>query len=206
MMPMLASADVTLVSAPGVDIVAVNGVSVESGSFFSNQSRIQLDNGQHQIVAEYVAEIEESADDYHLEKSDTFVLLFNAEDTSLSLAAPAINSRYDLQTFNQGQQWKLTRADGSSVELSIGKLEKEGFQLGRDYEKELKRFNHTDAKAALPLLAMETHSFQSSGVPIKSYETGVTDQKMAGKMLQFWYERSDKNTRDKFKSWIKTSH
>jgi len=204
-MPTLASADVILIPAPGVDIVAVNGVSVESNSFFSDTSRIQLDNGQHQIVAEYVAEIEESADDYLLEKSDTFVLLFNANDTTLNLSAPAVSSQYALQTFNQGNQWQLTRTDGTPVEFTTGKLEKEGFQLGRDYEKELKRFNHTQAKAALPALATDTHSFQSSGASIHSSETGITDQKMAGEMLQFWYERADQNTRDKFKSWIKTS-
>ncbi|MBV0932861.1 YccT family protein [Marinobacterium weihaiense] len=201
-----AAAEVVVVPETGVEIMAVNGVAIESDSFFSNTARLELENGKHQVVVEYLAEIEDSADDFLLERSDTFVLLFEAKDVQLNIAAPQIDSHYDLKAFNRDPQWQLKTAAGQTVAYQVDTLEKEGFQLGRDYAEELQRFNQTAAKAALPSLTHATHSFATEVAPATAADIQSTDQKMAGEMLQFWYERADENTRDKFKSWIKTSH
>jgi len=200
-----AMADIEFSAGEGVSILAVNGKAVDQATLFSGTPDISAPNGKTQILAEYTAEISRSADDYLLEKSDTFVITLSASDIHIRVSAPEITSRYDLKKFNTSAQWKLTDANGNSVPYVSGKLEKEGFQLARDYENELRIFNSSQNQAALPELNMETHNF-NTGVSVKpSQEATGTDQKMVGQMLQFWYEQANKETRNKFKSWIKSS-
>lgn len=203
--PAATLADIELNPANGVGILAINGKPVESGTLFSGAPELKLANGKAQIVAEYTAEIIESADDYVLEKTDTFVLTFEARDTTVSIQAPEISSRYDLKAFNETGNWRLLDTQGNTLPFTFGKLEKEGFQLGRDYEKELKKFNSSGSSAALNSLAIETHSFQNTSQPYTAADNAHPDQKMVGQMLQFWFEQANEETKNKFKSWIKTS-
>ncbi len=204
--PSLSFADIEINPASGVDILAINGKAIESESFFSGTPELRIENGKTQIVAEYTAEIVESADDYIIEKSDTFVLTFEAINTTISVQAPEISSQYELKAFNRKGNWKLLDAQGNSISYTFGKLEKSGFQLDRDYEKELKAFNRSNADAALGSLTVETHSFQNSAPAYQPEGNAHPDQKMVGKMLQFWYEQASTETKNKFKSWIETSH
>ncbi|GAA0700837.1 hypothetical protein GCM10009104_32410 [Marinobacterium maritimum] len=204
--PALSFAEIEISPANGVDILAINGKPVESETFFSGTPELKIQNGKAQIVAEYTAEIVESADDYILENSDTFVLTFEASDTTIRVQAPQISSQYALNEFNKQGNWKLLDAQGNSISYSLGKLEKEGFQLDRDYEKELKKFNRSNAEAALGSLTVETHSFQNSAPAYQPEGNAHPDQVMVGKMLQFWYEQANTETKNKFKSWIETSH
>jgi uncharacterized protein YccT (UPF0319 family) len=205
-MPSITWADIKISAGSGVNILAVNGKAIDQGTLFSKSTDITAENGSSQIVAEYTAEIKHSADDYTLEKSDTFVISFTANDTIVSVHAPEISSRYALKTFNEAGNWRLQKTDGKSIPFNFGKLEKEGFQLGRDYEKELKVFNSSSAKAAMASLNTESHSF-NTGTPAQPVSNGIhADQKMVGQMLQFWYEQAGTETRNKFKSWIESSH
>ncbi len=204
--PAISFAEIEINPASGVDIIAINGKAIESEGFFSGMPELRVENGKTQIVAEYTAEITESADDYSIESTDTFVLSFEAADTTVSVQAPDISSQYDLKAFNKKGNWQLLDARGNPISYSIGKLEKEGFQLDRDYEKELKVFNRSNAEAALGSLTFETHSFHNSAPVYQPEGNAHPDQKMVGKMLQFWYEQANSETKNKFKSWIETSH
>jgi len=202
--PSMVLADIKISAAEGVSILAVNGKAIDQGTLFSDSPEITAENGRSQIVAEYTAEITQSADDYTLEKSDTFVISFTASDTTISVHAPEISSRYGLKAFNESGNWRLQNTDGKFIPFDFGKLDKEGFQLARDYEKELKAFNSSSAKAAMASLNNETHSF-NQGTPVQPVSNGThADQKMVGQMLQFWYEQASTETRNKFKSWIKS--
>lgn len=204
-MPSMVFADIKIAAGSGVNILAVNGKAIDQGTLFSDSPDITAENGRSQIVAEYTAEITQSADDYILEKSDTFVISFTANDTTVSVHAPEISNRYGLKAFNESGNWRLQNTDGKSIPFDFGKLEKEGFQLARDYEKELKAFNSSSAGAAMASLNTETHNF-NKGTPAQPVSSGIhADQKMVGQMLQFWYEQASTETRNKFKSWIKSS-
>lgn len=203
--PTLSLAEIKINPSNGVDIIAINGKPVESETFFSGLPQLKIANGKAQIVAEYTAEIVESADDYILEKSDTFVITFDASDTTVTVRAPEISSQYDLKAFNREGNWQLLDNQGRSISYHVGKLEKEGFQLDRDIEKELKVFNRTNADAALGSLTVETHNFHNNTPSHQPADNSHPDQKMVGKMLQFWFEQANEETRNKFKSWIETS-
>lgn len=204
--PSLVFGDITVQLNQGTNVVAVNGQAVEQVNLFDGVGSLTLNNGKNQLVVEYTAEIEESADDFILETSETYVLLFEAEDTAITLTTPEISSQYELKKFNRSPQWQLIDSQGKSLPYTADILKKEGFQLARNYETELKAFNQSNSRAAAPELQIERHAFQQK--PSSGYATAKpenTDQKMVGQMLQFWYQQADRNTQDKFKSWIKTS-
>lgn len=205
LMPTFAMADIHFSAGEGVRILALNGKAVDQGTLFSAASELSAPNGKAQLVVEYTAEISRSADDYLLESSDTFVITLAAADTRVRISAPEITSQYDLKAFNRSGQWQLQDETGKTLPFVFGKLEKEGFQLGRNYESELKAFNASRAKAALPELNIETHNFDhgSSDNPLSYSDTA--DQKMVGQMLQYWYEKASPETRNKFKRWIESS-
>ncbi|MET3999819.1 DUF2057 domain-containing protein [Marinobacterium sp. MBR-109] len=202
--PSISHAEIKLSTGEGVNILAINGKAIDQGTLFSGAPELKADNGKTQIVAEYTAEISDSADDYRLENSDTFVITFSAANTTVQVHAPEISSAYDLKAFNESGEWTLQDKDGHSISFDYGKLEKEGFQLSRDYESELKKFNNTQSDAAMISLNHETHSF-NKGTPAQSVSNSINpDQKMVGQMLQFWYEQASTETQNKFKSWIKS--
>ncbi|MBA4502599.1 YccT family protein [Marinobacterium marinum] len=202
--PAVSFADIEIKPSNGVGILAINGKAVETKTFFSDLPELKAKNGTTQIVVEYTAEITESADDYVLEDSDTFVLTFKAADTTVRVQAPEISNRYDLKSFNRNADWRLLDDRGNPLSFTWGKLEKEGFQLGRDYEKELEEFNSTDTQAAVKSLNTETHSFNKS-VPTSQPPSNVhPDQKMVGQMLEYWYEQASDETKNNFKNWLET--
>jgi len=204
LMPAIAMADIHFSAGEGVRILALNGKAVDQGTLFSGASELSAPNGKAQLVVEYTAEINRSADDYLLESSDTFVITLAAADTRVQISAPEITNQYDLKAFNRSGQWQLQDETGTPLPFVFGKLNKEGFQLGRNYESELKSFNASQDKAALPELNSETHKFHNkSPVPPLS-DSGMTDQKMVGQMLQYWYEKAGPETRNNFKRWIES--
>lgn len=206
LLPSISLADINISAGDGVKILAINGEAIDAGTFFSAAPELTAHNGKAQIVAEYTAEITESADEYQLEKSDTFVLTFTAENTAIRIHAPEISNRYSLKAFNSTGNWQLQDAAGKSVPFVFGKLEKEGFQLVRDYEKEVKEFNNSTADAAVSELNIETHSFNQGRATYPAESNFHPDQKMVGQMLQYWYEQANTETRNKFKSWTESSH
>lgn len=204
--PSVVFGDVTIKLNQGTDILAVNGKAVERSSLFDSTGSLRLENGKNQIVVEYTAEIEESSDDSILETSESYVLLFEAKDTEIKLQTPKITNHYDLKKFNQSPQWMLVDSQGRTLPYQSGILKKEGFQLARDYTAELMKFNQSGVAAAMPALRVERHQFNEQPVVKKSAEPASNaDQKMIGEMLQYWYQQADEPTRNKFKSWIKTS-
>lgn len=204
LMPAISLADIQFSADEGVRILALNGKEVDQGTLFSGASELSAPNGKAQLVVEYTAEINRSADDYLLETSDTFVITLAAADTRVHIGTPEIASRYDLRVFNREGRWQLRDDSGKPLSFVFGKLEKEGFQLGRDYENELKAFNASQDKAALPELNIETHKFNSTPSTSTYSETATSDQQMVGQMLQYWYEKASPKTRKDFKRWIES--
>ncbi len=202
----LSFAEVVVHLNQGTSILAVNGQNIEDTGLFDSKGKVQLPNGKNQILVEYTAEIGKDAEDIVLETSESYVLLFEAKDQNLRLQTPKIKSYYDLNEFNSTPQWKIVDAQGKTIKYQSAILAKEGFQLARNYENELKVFNQSGSSAALASLQVERHQFNESPV-VKNQpaSTPKTDQKMIGEMLQYWYQQADENTRNNFKSWINTS-
>ncbi|MGF2734191.1 DUF2057 domain-containing protein [Marinobacter sp. DUT-1] len=201
LLPSLAWSEVRLNPGPCVSVRALDGAAIDSAG------PLTLTNGRHQLVVDCTVEVGRSSDEGMPETSDAFVLLFEAENVELTLQAPEIRSSRELETFSRRGNWQLTTADQQSVEFDVDVLEKEGFQLVRDYGQELEAFNRSESPAALganlPGADMELLG-KEEGRP--STSAGAPDQEMVNQMLRYWYLKADKTTRDEWKNWIHSSN
>ncbi len=94
LMPLPVLAEVQLTLGPCVGVKAVQGTEQTASS---GQALI-LANGTRQLVVECSTEI---GREEVLETSDAFVVRFDAADTELTLSAPAMDSRIEMDRFNQ---------------------------------------------------------------------------------------------------------
>ncbi len=186
----------------GVNLIAVNGKEAENGGFLNNKSAYALPNGTNQIVINYTAEIKNGSE-YELEYSNAFVLLFEQQDKTLFLSAPKINKIKDIKALENSGAWILTDNNGQEINYKVSLIKNSGFQLSRDYERELEDFNKTDAAAALPKPPL----FDSKNVMINPATANNNNtsakENMPAKMLMFWYNQADEKTRNSFKEFIK---
>ncbi|NVD35998.1 DUF2057 domain-containing protein [Marinobacter lutaoensis] len=197
------NADVRLTLGPCVQTHVVNG---DEKNAVSGES-LTLANGTQQLVVDCEAMLGRSDDDAFPESSETFVLLFDAADAVLTLSAPRLQTRQQMAAFNQQKDFRLVNAEGEALSYQIGVLEKEGFQVFRDYLDELEAFNRTPAPAALRMQlpgASAAAGNVTDAVPHVG-EQGAPDQETVRQMLRYWYLQADRETREEWKNWIQSS-
>ena len=108
--------------------------------------------------------------------SDVFVVTFNTGNTRLNMQPWNIKKTTQLEDFNQHPKIVLTDSRGKTITHQIDKLEKEGFQLMRDYAQELAAFNQSDSPAALKLTSADKQPRAFSRQPIASYQPAPSEQ------------------------------
>ncbi len=200
-------ADVRVQFEEGISVLALNGKEVTSESLFSGSDVVELNDGLNQLLVQYTAELKKSADDFELETTDSFVLLFDVKNVALVLKAPLIRNEGDVDAFNRSGDWRLLDTNGVAQVIKVSPLKKDGFQLSRDYERELEEFNLTDSAAALPYERVVGLA-DKSPLPAVNSQSGNNSQSkssemnMSEKMLRYWYNQADSETRKRFKKWI----
>lgn len=186
----------------GVNLLAINGKEAKSPSFFNDHSAYKLPNGINQIVVSYTAEIKNGSE-YELEYTNAFVLLFDQKDEQLLIAAPEIKKIKDIKELEEKGNWILTAKSGQPVDYKVSLIKNNGFQLSRDYERELEDFNKTDAAAALPNKPLFNPNQLTKNNTAKAKNNNTNAKKnMSSQMLIFWYNQADEETRKSFKKLI----
>lgn len=197
-----AAADITLKADMGIQILAHNGQEVTTNT-------LRTDNGTHQILVRYQIDLSRKKDNAQLENSDTWVLLFKAEDQHIQLSAPRISNASQFRQFNRNGNWQLTTAENRQVKFEKNPLKKQGFQFNRNYEQELQQFNDTDHPAAFIAsktegqLTKKTSNSSQKKTPESSQDSADINTEQ---MLHYWYKSADKNTQIRFKNWLKSQH
>lgn len=200
LMPLSVMAEVQLTLGSCVNVQAVQG----SEQTASAGQVMTLADGTQQLVVECTTEI--GREDI-LETSDAFVVRFDAAGTELTLSAPDIDSRNEMDSFNREGEWHLTDRQGQPVTFTADVLKKEGFQLVRDYARELAAYNRSGASAAVT-----ASSVTAAGAPLSNQEGLLLDshvdpdQEMVSRMLRYWYLKADEQTRKEWDSWIDSSN
>ncbi|SHJ23182.1 hypothetical protein SAMN02745165_01881 [Malonomonas rubra DSM 5091] len=199
-----ASAEVALNLPENVKLLAANGKNTE------DSNSVELPDGTNQIAVRFKGELKASRNDFEIMSSDVFVVTFNANNTRLSMQPWNIHKAAQLKEFNQQPKIVLTDSHGKTITRQIDKLEKEGFQLMRDYARELAAFNKSDSPAALKLTAADKQPQTFSRQPVASHQPAPSQQaqqseqaQMAEQMLYYWYNQADQETRERFKAWLK---
>nr|WP_320012896.1 DUF2057 domain-containing protein [uncultured Desulfobulbus sp.] len=187
-----------------LSVLALNGKAAKF------RDTITLKDGVNQLAVQVVKDVGKHMD-ADMEYSDVFVVKFTATDQSLKMTIPRIRSEQSVRQFNEEPNIVISSLSGEQLELAVDKLEKEGFQILRDYEAELAAFNRTNSPAAVPVHASQGFSREASSsmsyhtIPQPENEAMNPQNKqpnMADDMLKYWYIQADDATRDKFKKWI----
>lgn len=199
-----AFAEVQLTVGEGVSILAVNGVEAGSGKLFSSAVSAHLKEGINQVLVGYTAEVK-AGDDTELETIQPTVLLFSTGNENLNVSAPEIKTLGALEKFEKNLNWNLTSSSGKPVAFEATLLKQEGFQLARDYERELEEFNRSGHEAALQktmiIKPAATGTTAKKAVPSQN-SLSREKQNMAMEMLIYWYNQADEKTRSSFKELI----
>jgi uncharacterized protein YccT (UPF0319 family) len=195
-------AEVRLELGDGVNLHAIDGKAWSAPGVFDARSPITLEDGTHQLVLELKSELGRNRDDSVIESSDSFVLLFRAEDQDLVLSAPSIGTRNELEEFNDYPEWQLRDRQGNDVSFKIDVLEKTGFQLVRDYEDEIADFNRTGNSEAALMPSPDVRTPLLSSPKSMSAGDVSENQEVVRQMLRYWYLKADENTKSEMKRWI----
>lgn len=189
-----------------IKVILINGTKPAS------TQNIELNNERNQLVFRFEGELGHSFDDKERVHSDVFVVLFSAEGKTLKLSIPKIRNEIQLKKFNEHPNIKIASQTNNDIPYAIDKLEKDGFQVMRDYQQELKDFNESSSSAAVHLDTKED-SAGHQGInkeienskkqqQVTSYNETETAPTLAEEMLKYWYQQADKKTKERFKQWI----
>ncbi|GGK77699.1 hypothetical protein GCM10007941_29760 [Amphritea balenae] len=81
-----------------------------------------------------------------------------------------------------------------------------GFQLDRNYKRELEEFNATNNAAALKNISrINVKAFNMANTTAEA-NVSAEGKSMPGVMLQYWFMQADKETQEAFKAWILTQY
>lgn len=205
-------ADVSLEIPRNITIVAKNGKAVKI------DKRAMLPDGDNQIVVQFQGELSRkyADEDADFEYSDTFVMRFNSSNQALKMVIPRIKRLSELERWNEKPDIRILDPAGRRLDVRTARLEKDGIQFFRDYEKELEAFNKTDSPAALPAgsgdfpspapRAALVPAAAKPSVPAAAEPSPEHHPRgkagMAEDMLEYWYQQADEKARARFKERI----
>ena len=164
-------------------------VDLEGARQFGNDFKVDIDEGQHQIVVRF-NNLFRSGGDTQVFQSEPVVLDLQFEkDTHLTLKAPYISNQRQAETNAKDPQFTIVD-ENSGKEINYQEkmlTTKSGFQNTRDYVAEIERLTAKDAPAP---------SDGPAAAPV------ILTEDVALEMMEFWYNRSDEATRKEIRIWI----
>lgn len=218
-------ADVQLTVPNDVELLAANEQKAElSGGLFASDKKLILPDGENQIVFRYVPLYSQGGDDIQLQ-SKTIIATFEANNARLEFDLPKYRSALEAKNSIENLDWQLTDQTGKALAVNQDTLDKDGFQIGRDYADEAKAYNLAGGKAALSATSNTTTaavattsavvattvaaSTADTSAKPSSAKTDTSSQQAAPQadntaeeMLHFWYNKADKATQERFKQYI----
>ncbi|MGR5327640.1 DUF2057 domain-containing protein [Photobacterium damselae] len=188
-------ADVTVNLPNNAELVLVNGASAKGND------PITLPNGENQIALRYNGNFRQGGD-FQAFESDVVIMKFAGDNATYTLTMPQIRNEQQADNFNEKPQISLKNAQGNNVSFDQDKLMKKGFQIGRNYEVEIAKYNQTNGPAALaslPSVVVLPATINPADYP--ATQKGKA-QETAAKMLSYWWSQADATTREAFKKKI----
>lgn len=136
-----ASAKVTMEIPDTIDLLVVNGSSPKlSGGFFDATKKLELEDGEQQIVFRYSPYFSQGNDRIIID-SEVVIATFDAANQELRFDMPKYRDAPQATKAIKTMQWQLLDQQGKAVELRQDRLIKEGMQIGRNFEFETAEYN-----------------------------------------------------------------
>ncbi|WP_000803876.1 DUF2057 family protein [Vibrio mimicus] len=189
-----ASAKVTIDIPDTIDLLVVNGSSPKlSGGFFDATKKLELDDGEQQIVFRYSPYFSQGSDRIIID-SDVIIATFDAANQDFTFDMPKYRDAPQATKAIKKMEWQLVDQQGKAIEMRQDRLIKEGIQLGRNFEFETAEYNRKGGIAAL------TSSIATQ--PLTQQEASNAAASAAEEMLHFWYNKADEETKARFKAFV----
>ncbi|MGL5430936.1 MAG: DUF2057 family protein [Vibrio sp.] len=190
-----AHATVTIEIPETIDLLVVNGASPQlSGGFFSANKKLELNDGEQQIVFRYAPYFNQGSDRIMVE-SEVVIATFDAANQQLSFALPQYRDANQANKSIKTMQWQLIDQQGQALQLRQDRLIKPGMQIGRNFEFEASEYNRTGGIAAL-------NNRVETPAPASVSDSTVMPASTAEEMLHFWYQKADPETKTRFKTFV----
>ena len=169
---------------------------------------IRLTRKRHQIVFE-LSDTIGSGSNHERFTSRPFILTFHPiGGQKYTITAPRLVNRRQANAINAnpGSKITLVNARGEEVPFEMAVLPSRGLQLGRNYAAEVHKFNLTDNEAAVPEFSGMQAKLSGGASPVpttlnNSENNTAEENSMAKKMLKYWFNAADSNTRKAFLNW-----
>ena len=194
----------TLTVSDNIDVEVLDGhkYRAEGSLFGSSKTRIDLNDGDHQLVVRLSGNLSSSGD-AELYKTGYYVITMNTKgDAELKLTSKVIKNKRDLREFNKNPEFYLNTNQSQPFPFKMALLEKEGMQLGRDLVRELSEFNASGNAAAIesraPFAALAMSNPQAT---LSNGSNEVSEILLSEQMLHYWFQQADAPTRERFLSW-----
>lgn len=209
---------------PEVNLLVVNGKKVSS-SLFRDTKGLDLLAGQHQILFRVVDTVKIGSNDEDLYRSVPIVVNFtvNDEDT-INIKLPRVTTKAEAERFDRNVNFTLVTDTGKVIPNVHDTLDIQGLVIAADYELEMTKYNAGDNKASIKglaqgiLISPVVGQGSAAVVPVSNSnqmpEYKSVDRKsqkavtLKGEtaeeeMLQYWFQRADKDTQKRFIDWAK---
>ncbi|ETI58343.1 YccT family protein [Marinomonas profundimaris] len=164
-------------------------VDLEGAREFGNDFKVNIDEGQHQIVVRF-NKLVRSGGDTQAYQSQPIVLDLQFEKNDyFTVKAPYISTQKQAESYLKNPTFTLVDdRSGKAVDYQHQILPvKSGFQNTRDYITEIER---------LTAKSTPTLNDGPAAAPV------ISTSNVALEMMQFWYNRSDEATRKDMRIWI----
>lgn len=117
-------------------------------------------------------------------------------------------------TFTEAQDgiknlsWQIKTDKGEQLSVTQDTLPGNGIQIARDYEKEVRKYNHHNGPAAISSqAALLTGPIEGNNenIPSKRYKNDDPElQATTSEMLKYWYQKADDKTKKQFNDYLKS--
>ena len=168
-------------------------VDLESAGHFGNDFKVDIDEGQHQIVVRFNKLLRSGGDTQKYQSEPIVLDLQFEKDTYFTLKAPYISTKKQAEANAKDPQFTIyDNVNGQDVDYRQQSLKtKSGLQNTRDYVSEIERLT-------APNSTSNTNVSSAGPVPAPIIMT----EDVALEMMQFWYNQSDDATRKDARIWI----
>lgn len=194
----------TLNLSPEIDLIVVDGQKVSS-SLLKGADKLELDNGQHQILFKVIKTTKKSAGTAINYRSQALIAVFDTRNlASVSFKLPPLETEQDQKRFDHQANYQLVDERNQLIPTRSDIMLLTEDELENEIEKKMSVYNSTGQPAAVPDFAIPAPSvIPLENGPSAQIMLPYPDSETSFSAMQYWFQQADQETRQRFLRWIK---
>ncbi|WP_284603405.1 DUF2057 family protein [Dickeya dadantii] len=187
----------TLKLRPDIELMMVDGKKV-SGSLLNGADSLELEKGYHQIVFQALRTVGSSGRTKQTYRSPGLIVVFDAHNLNeVSIRLPDLESPNAQRDFSQSPDYQLVDSKSQSIPIRTDVLRAGEVELSGEIEKRMADYNRSSQPAAVITFAQQS--------PARATATTSTPANPLDPLgiMQYWFQQSDKGTRQRFLEWAR---